>query len=246
MSVRVAGTTLVKDINPYFSSYPDNLTDVKGTLYFTADDGVHGNELWKSNGTSQSTQMVKDITPDFFGSYLYNLCSAGGKLYFLNGSNYPPTLWSSDGTAANTNPVTDAGLNGLSSIENLTGVGSKLFFGAYSYKYGAELYEGDASAGTFTPVTLAATDVSAIQINAAAFEAVLYPNPTHNTSSLLIKGNAKNVGVTITDMAGRVIWKTNENNNSQINLPVEKLAAGEYIIRVNSGSDKKILKLVKE
>jgi ELWxxDGT repeat protein len=68
----VAGTTLVKDINPYFSSNPDNLTDVKGTLYFTADDGVHGNEIWKTNVTSQSTQMVKDITPDYIYGYYTN------------------------------------------------------------------------------------------------------------------------------------------------------------------------------
>jgi hypothetical protein len=54
------------------------------------------------------------------------------------------------------------------------------------------------------------------------------------------------VGVTISDMAGRVIWKINENNNSQVNLPVEKFAAGEYILTVKSGADKKTLKLVKE
>jgi ELWxxDGT repeat protein len=232
----VGGTTLVKDINPHFSSYPDNLTDLKGTLYFTADDGIHGNELWKSNGTSQSTQMVKDINPDY-NFFNYNLCSAGGKLYFLNNGTYPNILWSSDGTAANTNQVNDAGLNGLSSIQNLTGVGDKLFFGAYSYKYGTELYEGNASAGTFAPVTLASTDASDIKIN-SAFDAVLYPNPVYGSATLQIKGTAKDVVVIITDMAGRVIWKTNENNHSQISLPVEKFAAGEYILTVKSGAEK--------
>jgi ELWxxDGT repeat protein len=41
-------------------------------LYFTADDGVHGNEIWKTNVTSQSTQMVKDITPDYIYGYYTN------------------------------------------------------------------------------------------------------------------------------------------------------------------------------
>jgi ELWxxDGT repeat protein len=236
-----SGTTLVKDINTYYSSYPDNLTDVNGILYFTADDGVHGNEIWKTNGTTQSTTLVKDID-----GYYYNLCSAGGKLYFLNNGTYPYTLWSSDGTAKNTNQVTDAGLNGLSNITNLTPAGNKLFFGAYSYNYGTELYEGDANAGTFAPVTLAATDASAVKINLPAFDAILYPNPTHGAATLQIKGNVKHVGVIITDMAGRVIWKINENNDSQISLPVEKLAAGAYILTVQSGADKKTLKLVKE
>ena len=43
---------LVKDINtgsslPTDTAQPEFLTDVNGVLYFAADDGVHGQELWK-------------------------------------------------------------------------------------------------------------------------------------------------------------------------------------------------------
>ena len=59
-----AGTGLVKDINPGTSgSYPGDLTNVNGTLFFTADDGTHGHELWKSDGTAAGTVLVKDINP---------------------------------------------------------------------------------------------------------------------------------------------------------------------------------------
>ena len=59
-----AGTVLVADINPGTgSSYPRYLTNVNGTLFFSANDGTHGYELWESNGTAAGTVLVKDINP---------------------------------------------------------------------------------------------------------------------------------------------------------------------------------------
>jgi ELWxxDGT repeat protein len=40
-----------------------NLTNVNGELSFAADDGVHGTELWKSDGTAAGTTLVQDIHP---------------------------------------------------------------------------------------------------------------------------------------------------------------------------------------
>ena len=53
---------MVKDIySGSSSSAPNYLTAVGNTLYFEANDGTNGDELWKSDGTASGTVMVKDI-----------------------------------------------------------------------------------------------------------------------------------------------------------------------------------------
>ena len=52
---------MVKDINSGGSGNPYAFTPFGNTLYFVAQDGSNGYELWKSDGTASGTVMVKDI-----------------------------------------------------------------------------------------------------------------------------------------------------------------------------------------
>ena len=90
------------------SSSPDRLTAVGTTLYFRADDGTNGYELWKSDGTASGTVMVKDINSGSGGSYPSSLTAVGNTLYFraTDGTN-GYELWKSDGTASGTVMVKD-------------------------------------------------------------------------------------------------------------------------------------------
>jgi ELWxxDGT repeat protein len=57
---------LVKDISPLETgaiSKPAGFTRLNGALYFHANDGVNGIELWKTDGTAAGTQLLKDICP---------------------------------------------------------------------------------------------------------------------------------------------------------------------------------------
>jgi ELWxxDGT repeat protein len=93
---------LVKDINTQTvgarSLNPQHLTDRNGTLYFVGNSDAQGRELWRSNGTTAGTMLVKDITPGPGSSNLTGLTLLNGTLYFAVAGE----LWKSDGTAAGT------------------------------------------------------------------------------------------------------------------------------------------------
>jgi ELWxxDGT repeat protein len=157
-----SGTVLVKDINPgYASSMPfcgPAMTVFNGNLFFTANDGVHGTELWSTNGTDAGTNMVKDINPGTNSSYPYYLTPVGNTLLFsAHDGVHGYELWRSDGTASGTVMVKDICPGFCSSAPSgLTAVGNVLFFAASdgsqaSGAHGVELWMSQPDTGITTP-----------------------------------------------------------------------------------------------
>jgi len=130
-------------------SMPQQLTNVGGTLFFLADDGISGTELWRSDGTSAGTTLVKDINPGPSGSSARHLIAVGNTLFFVaNDGTSGFELWKSDGSAAGTVRVKDIHPgSGDSSPEHLTVVGGTLFFNAFDGSSGLELWKSDGSPG---------------------------------------------------------------------------------------------------
>jgi trimeric autotransporter adhesin len=150
-----AGTILVKDINTGSANslYPVSpfLTNNNGTLFFSANDGISGNELWKSDGTAAGTVMVKDINPGFTSSMINEMISFNNTLYFQVGDAAAGAeLWKSDGTDAGTFMVKDIEPgSGSSSPRYFVAGNTSLFFTATTAAQGLELWKTDGTgAGT--------------------------------------------------------------------------------------------------
>ena len=167
---------LLGDLRPGpLGSSPLALTDVNGTLYFSADDGVNGRELWKSDGTPAGTSLVVDLafgTASGVPGVTAGFGSLGGELYFPALGNQ---LWKTDGTAAGTVPVKDF-LVAAAPPEVLMEVGGVLYLAADDGISGRELWKTDGT--TFG--TLLVKDIN--------------PGPSSSIVSTIGPGHAELIG----------------------------------------------------
>jgi ELWxxDGT repeat protein len=118
------------------------LTVFGDRLYFAADDGEHGRELWTSDGTAAGTALLLDVYPGAFSSGPSWLTVAGGRLWFTADDGvHGVELWQSDGTAAGTRLVQDIAPGADSSYpDQLTAAGGLLYFTADDGAFGRELW----------------------------------------------------------------------------------------------------------
>lgn len=132
---------------------------------FSADDGVGGTELWRTDGTTGRTTRIADINPGATGSNPANLdifsrpvlpfAVLGGLAYFAaDDGTHGRELWRTDGTAAGTVEVTDRPAGGYAPLNILTA--NNLLFFQSNGPSGLGIYASTGVPGS-TPALVATT-----------------------------------------------------------------------------------------
>lgn len=148
-----SGTRRVKDARTGSQgSNPMHLVweSTTSLLFFSADDGSYGRELWSSDGTTAGTTIVADVCPGVRSSSPSYLTAWNGRIFFqADDCSSGPELWVSDGTEGGTSLLAEVrpGSAGgfpsyLTPLEPVTGGGERLFFLANGGSYDAAAASG--------------------------------------------------------------------------------------------------------
>ena len=203
-----AGTHRVKDILPgpgssieliyEFGVFGDSpFAAVGGRVFFPADDGVAGAELWMSDGTEAGTQIVADVFPGPRSSEIRWLTAVDDRIYFVADDGvHGRELWTSDGTAGGTHLAADIFPGpGGSHPQQLAAFGSILLFSADDGLHGLEPWQAEQGVPTLlqdlavgpTPSSPLSFTASGEFVNFAATDGLHGFEPWHLrlTSSLI-------------------------------------------------------------
>jgi ELWxxDGT repeat protein len=158
--------------NQNFVDGPKYLTPVGSTLYFVANDGTHGEQLWRTDGRPRGAVPVQSglqpVDPGAYPNSLQQVAQIGPWLYFFsdntdgtytlwrNNSSVNPTGGTSPSQALlslDADPAAQSGSPLPFGPWGLTAIGHDLYFGNYSAAFGGYQLWKTTGADGANPVT---------------------------------------------------------------------------------------------
>lgn len=126
---------------------PGKVTPAGDLNLFSANDGRHGYELWRTDGTPAGTHMVADLVRGAAGSNPSEFVALGEHAFFFAGN----ALWRTDGTAGGTTKLqVDPGAQYFADPRSLTVFNGALYFADTDARGRARLWRSDGTAEGYT------------------------------------------------------------------------------------------------
>jgi ELWxxDGT repeat protein len=144
--------SLIQDINPDAANADiDNLIEHNGMLYFSANNGTNGRELWIYDPTTNVASLLKNIRDDsnsIAGSSISNMTVHNNLIYFTaQETTSKNELWKTNGTEGGTVKVAVITENNKigTDIDYLIDFNGELYFSANEENTSKELWSYNSS-----------------------------------------------------------------------------------------------------
>ena len=90
------------------------------------------------------------------------------------------------------------------------------------------------------------SNIVEITFNLAANNIIVYPNPAKDILNIQSNFKGEKLYINVTDISGRKILQTAQQNNQLIHIPVTNLKTGFYLLQVSDGVNSVRKKIIKE
>lgn len=261
----IIANTSSSTINPitcysYTSPSGNYIWTNTGTYMDTIPNAMGCDSVITINLTIDTTSSASTISPTVCDSYT----SPSGNYTWISSGTYTDTIPNAIGcdsvitinltitvvdvtTSLNANTITANQLGATYQWVDCSGMTP--IIGATNQSYTATANGDYAVIVTIngcsdTSVCSTVTGVGIME-NGFGKEILLFPNPTDGNFSIDLGENYQSVIVTVTDLSGKLILSNTYEDSQLLNLNIDEIA-GVYLLIIESGSKKKIIRLVKE
>jgi ELWxxDGT repeat protein len=223
-----SGTTRI-DPATTGSTWIDELTNVNGTVFFSATNAALMNGLWRSDGTDAGTNEIE--IPSSNGIQPNHLTNVNGILYFQAYREGQPGLWRTDGTTEGT--VSLSNLPDLSSSAPVT-VDGILYFVVPTGFQAFDLWRSDGTdAGTRVLRSLDAVHVSSLtNLDGTLYFVVVERTPTGGSGPSVIWRSDGTEAGTVPDAASAELTGSRILSIHNVNGSLYYETGNEFIKRV--------------